>query len=104
MKVYGVIDGMKVEFPHKEGDFYELQFPFKYSSGKYIVEIYAEDNAGNVAYRSTILCAIGADGVCVYAVEVNHYLELIKNSTMLQSMQKNVYLEAIAPLTCKGGI
>lgn len=104
MRVYGVIDGTEVEFSHKGGDSYELQFPFKYSSGKYIVEIYAEDNAGNIAYRSTMLCAIGADGVCVRAIQIDHYLELVKEKTMLRSMQDNVYLEVIAPLTCKGGI
>lgn len=57
MRVYGKADGIEVTFYHAEGDIWKIDVPWK-EDGKYIAEIYAEDDAGNVSYLCDMLFVI----------------------------------------------
>ena len=57
MRVYGKADGVDVTFYHVEGDILKTDVPWK-EDGKYIAEIYTEDDAGNVSYLCDMLFVI----------------------------------------------
>ena len=56
-RVYGKADGAEVIFYHETGDIWKVDVPWK-SDGKYITEVFAEDEAGNVAYLCKMLFVI----------------------------------------------
>lgn len=101
-RVFGRVDGIEVSFKQK-GNFYILEFPKKLDSGNYIVEVYAEDEAGNVSYCSTLLCAIDPSGACVHLALVKYFLRSEEFDTSLQLIKEQVHLEAIPPRKCRGG-
>lgn len=46
-RVFGRVDGCEVELNRSEGDWWNVPVPFD-TDGEYVVEILAEDEAGNV--------------------------------------------------------
>lgn len=101
-RVFGRIDGIEVNFK-QEGDSYVLEFPKKIESGNYIVEVYAEDEAGNVSYCSTLICAIDPSGACVHLAIAKFYLYHEEPEISLKLIRERTYLEAIPPRKCRGG-
>ena len=59
MRVYGKADGVDVTFYHVEGDIWKTDVPWK-EDGKYIAEIYTEDDAGNVSYLCDMLFVVSS--------------------------------------------
>ncbi len=101
-RVFGRIDGgIEVDFK-REGSSYILEFPKKLNSGNYIVEVYAEDTAGNVGYYSTLLCTIDPSGACIHLSPVRFFLCREDESIVLQPIKGQMYLEAIPPQKCRG--
>lgn len=122
-RIYGMIDGIEVQFQKMEEGLYKVEFPRKLESGNYIVEVYAEDDAGNKSYCSTMICTIDASGTCIHLENYSKYkiekLENEKGISYIQNIPKlylmdhfihviqentYVYLEAIPPAKCRGGI
>lgn len=58
-KVYGKADGLDVVFTHVEGDKWKASVPPDLD-GEYVVDLYAEDEAGNIGYTATVLFLIDA--------------------------------------------
>lgn len=103
VRVFGRIDcGIEVDFQKKEGDSYMMEFPKKMDSGFYVVEVYAEDDAGNIGYCSTLLCTIDPDGACVHLVSVGYVLRPDPAGFELKMIRNPIYLEAIPPERCRG--
>ena len=101
-RVFGRIDGgIEVAFKREESS-YILEFPKKLNSGNYIVEVYAEDTAGNVGYYSTLLCTIDPSGACVHLSPATFFLCPETESVILKPMKEQVHLEAISPVQCRG--
>lgn len=55
--IYGTANGEAVEFGHTDGNKWEVQVPANVE-GEYAVDIYAEDEAGNVSYACRMLFII----------------------------------------------
>lgn len=79
-KVFGKVNGQEVKFDQVEGNAYQVEFPSALDSGNYIVDIFAEDDAGNISYLNTLLCTIDPNGMCVHAKKIGHYLKLKKEA------------------------
>lgn len=58
-RVYGTVEGVEVIFTPSSKDIWECIIP-KTLNGEYVVELYAEDEAGNVGYFATVLFAVNA--------------------------------------------
>lgn len=102
-RVFGRVDGIEVGFMEQSEGLYKVEFPRKLNSGNYIVEVYAEDDAGNVSYCSTLICTIDASGACIHIERFGYRLELIDQSIRLIPERPNIWLEVIPPEKCRGG-
>ena len=56
-RVWGKVDGHEVIFEKDENGIWVLQVPFD-EDGEYAVEVYAEDEAGNVSFLAQYVCDI----------------------------------------------
>ena len=61
-RVYGLANGTEVIFPHAQGDAWEIPVPWT-EDGKYIVEIFAEDEAGNSSHICKMMFIISGHEV-----------------------------------------
>ena len=59
VRVYGSANGVDIMFTPIGDDRWECAVP-KIPSGEYVVDLYAEDEAGNAGYAATILFALNA--------------------------------------------
>ncbi|MDO5539398.1 MAG: PF13754 domain-containing protein [Eubacteriales bacterium] len=66
-RVYGNANGQTVIFTHVQGDKWEAIVPFD-EDGEYVVELWAEDEAGNIGYACTMLFVISGHAVQGYIV------------------------------------
>lgn len=66
-KAWGVANGKTVIFTRTEGDRWEVSVPWT-DDGEYVVEINAEDDAGNRAYLCTLLFVISGHEVKIHVV------------------------------------
>ena len=80
-RVFGRVDGQEVELSAASGDRWSVPIPFA-ADGAYVVEILAEDYAGNQAYRAKMLFVINTALLCAH-VEPLPYLSLIHISSGL---------------------
>ena len=56
-RVFGRVDGQEVELYADSGDRWSVPIPFD-ADGEYVVEILAEDDAGNQAYMAKMLFVV----------------------------------------------
>jgi hypothetical protein len=70
--VFGTLDTTDILFSfNSDSGLWEVAVP-KHEEGTYIVELYAEDYAGNVAYMATVLFTFDVNGICI-GIEVSKY-------------------------------
>lgn len=101
-RVYGTVQGIEVNFPLKGGNIYFIEFP-PGMSGKLIVEVYAEDKAGNVSYCNTLLCIVDSSGACIHVEKAGYYLQVIETDICITRERNRTWLEVIPPAKCRGG-
>jgi hypothetical protein len=78
-RVYGTLDTTDILFSfNSDSGLWETTVP-EHEEGVYIVEIYAEDEAGNVAYMATALFTFDSRGLCIN-IEVSQYNAAFKIS------------------------
>ncbi len=58
-RVYGSTNGVDIVFTPLGDDRWECVVP-KFPSGEYVVDLYAEDEAGNIGYAATMLFIVDA--------------------------------------------
>ena len=56
-KIYGTVNTEPIVFYKNEKDQWECEIP-SIENGKYVVELYAQDDAGNETYFATVLFSI----------------------------------------------
>lgn len=62
-EVWGCVEGMDVTFGRTEGDLWTTRFPSTVT-GRYIIEIWARDDHGNVAYGTAIITIQAGQVTC----------------------------------------
>lgn len=72
-RVFGKVDGTAVIYDHTEGDRWEVPVPFD-DDGEYIVEIIADDDAGNQTFLVRMLYTVDAGTVCICILPLTGYL------------------------------
>lgn len=61
--VWGRVEGRDVEFFHGEGDTWTARFPSTVT-GRYIIEIWARDDYGNVGYATAVVTLVAGQVTC----------------------------------------
>lgn len=110
-RVYGTVNGNKTVFSNTGGNCWEVAIPAN-GNGECVVEIWAEDDAGNVSYMATMLfttyghqmrCYIvprgysGESNCQEYKVEVdlNEVLAQILNGTYTAEQEERRYFAEV---------
>lgn len=103
-RVYGKVDGMEVVLSHQEGDLWQIQIPTD-RDGEYVVEIIAEDEAGNKAYITKILYTVKAGNICIHQLPLPKYVfqEIASGYEIIAETERKYSLELIAP-RCKEAV
>jgi len=87
-RVFGRIGGAEVILEHAEGSRWSVPVPLD-QDGEYVVEIIAEDEAGNQAYLARMLFVVDSAKLCAHVVPIPYYAEVIGS----------VYKAAVLPAT-----
>jgi hypothetical protein len=72
-RVFGKVDGVEVNLEYMEGDRWEVPVPLDLD-GEYVVEIIAEDEAGNQAFVTRMLYTVDAGNICIHLLPPDGYL------------------------------
>lgn len=71
-RVFGLVDGIEVILQKVDEDRWSVPVPFD-ADGEYVVEIMAEDEAGNQTYLSKMLYTVDAGNICIHALPLPKY-------------------------------
>lgn len=74
-RVFGRVNGFEVSFEHQGGDWWNVTVPSNLE-GEYIVDIYAEDEAGNIARKCKMLFAICGHELRAYVLDSGYRAQL----------------------------
>lgn len=77
VRVYGSANGVDITFTPIGDDRWECAVP-RVPSGEYVVDLYAEDEAGNIGYAATMLFIVNAKHIITDA----RWLNIAANSTL----------------------
>lgn len=77
VRVYGSANGVDITFTPIGDDRWECAVP-RVPSGEYVVDLYAEDEAGNIGYAATILFIVNAKHIITDV----RWLNIAANSTL----------------------
>lgn len=72
-RVFGRIDGVEIVLQRIEGGRWSIPVPFD-EDGEYVVEIIAEDEAGNQSYMAKMLYTVDAGNICIHALPLPKYI------------------------------
>lgn len=119
VKVSGKIDGKEVIFERSEGDQWNVAVPYDLD-GMYVVELTAENDAGNIAYCTKMLLIVDPATLCVrlvpldYMVEVvseeyethiipeDYLVEVMEEQYQVATLPDLFYVEVVYPIHGKG--
>lgn len=73
MRVFGRVDGADVILDHKQGETWQVPVPLD-QDGEYVVEIIAEDFAGNQSFLARMLYTVDAGNICIHMLTLPRYI------------------------------
>ena len=102
VKVSGKIDGKEVIFERAEGDRWNATVPYDLD-GMYVVELTAENDAGNIAYCKKMLLIVDPATLCVRLVPLDYMVEIVPEDCKVTVIPKDYAVEAVPEqyLDCK---
>lgn len=100
-RVFGRVDGVEVILNKVEGDRWSVPVPFD-SDGEYVVEIVAEDEAGNQTYLAKMLYTVDAGNICVHALPMPKYLFLLQHEEFVFKRQAADFMFSCIYPVCQG--
>ena len=119
VKVSGKVDGQDVIFERSEGNQWNITVPYDLD-GMYVIEVTAENDAGNVAYCTKMLLIVDPATLCVklvpldYMVEVvpeeyethiipeDYLVEVMEEQYQVATLPDFFYVEVVYPIHGKG--
>ena len=119
VKVSGKVDGQDVIFERSEGNQWNITVPYDLD-GMYVIEVTAENDAGNVAYCTKMLLIVDPATLCVklvpldYMVEVvpeeyethiipeDYLVEVMEEQDQVATLPDLFYVEVVYPIHGKG--
>lgn len=96
-RVFGRVDGVEVILEKSDGDRWSVPVPFD-QDGEYVVEIIAEDEAGNQAYLSKMLFVVNTALLCVHVVSLPFTAILQDPGHYADLEPERYYAELIEPV------
>lgn len=93
-RVFGRVDGVEVILNKGEGDRWSVPVPFD-TDGEYVVEIVAEDEAGNQSYMAKMLFVVNTALLCVHVVPLLHYASLMESFVSIEVVASNYTAELL---------
>lgn len=81
-RVFGTVDGADVVLQHSQGDVWQVPVPLD-MDGEYVVEIIAEDEAGNRSYLAKQLFIVNTALLSVRIIPLPYYAVLMETGTRL---------------------
>lgn len=95
-RVFGRVDGVEVILEHLEGDIWQVPVPPDWD-GEYVIEILAEDEAGNQAYLAKMLFLINTAQLCVHMIPLPYHAVLLDGTLQADLMPDQYRCEIIEP-------
>lgn len=95
-RVIGTVDGADVILNHKEGNRWEVPVPFD-EDGEYVVEIMAEDEAGNRAYMAKMLFVVNRALLRAHVIPLPYYAELVVDRYRVELLPEKFLAEVVIP-------
>lgn len=96
-RVFGRVDGAEVVMEQTQGEIWQVPVPLD-QDGEYVVEIIAEDEAGNQSYMAKMLFAVNTALLCAHMIPVPYYASLMEPVLRAQIMPPQYYTEIIEPV------
>ena len=94
VKVSGKIDGKEVIFERDEGDRWNATVPYDLD-GMYVVELTAENDAGNIAYCTKMLLIVDPAPLCVRLVPLDYMVEIVPEDCKVTVIPEDYAVEAV---------
>ena len=110
VKVSGKIDGKEVIFERDEGDRWNATVPYDLD-GMYVVELTAENDAGNIAYCTKMLLIVDPATLCVRLVPLDYMVEVVPEDYAVEAVPEQyqviaepdpLFVEVIYPIHGRG--
>ena len=102
-RVYGHVEGAEVVFTRSIGDVWICSVP-KVDDGEYVIDLYAEDEAGNISYTATILFAVNAKHLIFSIKWIRFANDMTTNSFVAEAKVKDFTMKPIRCDVCGGDI
>ncbi|MBD9338645.1 PF13754 domain-containing protein [Mediterraneibacter faecis] len=77
VKATGKVDGKEVIFERAEGDLWKVTIPYDLD-GMYVVEVTAEDEAGNIAFCTKLLLIVDPATLCIHLIPYEYTVEVVQ--------------------------
>lgn len=94
VKVSGKIDGKEVIFEKADGDQWSVMVPYDLD-GMYVVELTAENEAGNIAYCTKMLLIVDPATLYVKLVPLDYMVEVISEDYKVTVIPEDYAVEEI---------
>lgn len=94
-RVFGRVDGVEVVLQWAEGNRWSVPVPLD-QDGEYVVEIIAEDEAGNQSYMAKMLFVVNTALLCVHVIPVPYFASLIDSKHCVRALNPQYVVAQIA--------
>ena len=101
-RVFGRVDGAEVVMQQAQGDIWSVPVPLD-QDGEYVVEIIAEDGAGNQSYMAKMLFCVDSSGLCIQVLPIPYFAELLDSVYNANVLPVLYFAELLEPCCRKGG-
>lgn len=95
-RVFGKIDGMEVNYTRDQGDWWNIPIPLD-RDGEYIIEVIAEDEAGNQTFMTRLLYTVKSENVCVHKLQLPGYLFERIERFAIERDEEKIHFDLIHP-------
>lgn len=95
--VWGRVEGRDVEFFHGEGDTWTARFPSTVT-GRYIIEIWARDDYGNVGYATAVVTLVAGQVTCFCACDDDYRITMMAPTWEAIEGDESVNVSMMDPL------
>ena len=94
VKVSGKVDGQDVIFERSEGNQWNITVPYDLD-GMYVIEVTAENDAGNVAYCTKMLLIVDPATLCVKLVPLDYMVEVVPEEYEMHIIPEDYLMEVM---------
>ena len=99
-RVFGKVDGIEVNYDHSKGDCWNVPVPLDID-GEYVIEVIAEDEAGNQSFITRLLYTVKGENICVHQLPLSGYLfDKVERKLYFDKVERKLYFDRMYP-KCK---